>query len=41
MWLSAFESSLMGADEVAARFRVNTQYGLNWHEADLRRQLIG
>ncbi|KAI5716296.1 hypothetical protein M8J76_004136 [Diaphorina citri] len=41
MWLTTNEASLMGAEEVAARLRVDCRSGLWWKEAELRRQLIG
>lgn len=41
MWLSANESSSLGAEEVASRLRVEVRQGLSWQEANYRRQLAG
>ncbi|KAF2898776.1 hypothetical protein ILUMI_07399 [Ignelater luminosus] len=41
MWLSTGDASTLGAEEVAARLRVETRQGLSWQEATHRRQLSG
>lgn len=41
MWLSSSEASVLGAEEVAARLRVEYRQGLSWQEATYRRQLSG
>lgn len=41
MWLGTNEAATLGAEEVAARLRVDTRGGLWWREAELRRQLAG
>jgi Ca2+-transporting ATPase len=41
MWLSTGEASSFGAEEVGARLHTNLHDGLEWREAELRRQLSG
>lgn len=41
MWMSASESSTLGAEEVASMLRVEVRQGLSWQEATYRRQLSG
>lgn len=41
MWLTTAESASLGAEEVAARLHVDVRTGLQWQEADHRRQLTG
>ncbi|XP_075225467.1 secretory pathway calcium atpase isoform X2 [Lycorma delicatula] len=41
MWLKTHEAAALGAEEVAARLRVDLRSGLWWREAQLRRQLTG
>lgn len=41
MWLSTGEASWLGAEEVAARLRVDLRSGLWGREPELRRQLTG
>lgn len=41
MWLTTAEAASLGAEEVAARLRVDPRSGLRWREAELRRQLTG
>uniref|UniRef100_A0A1B6MH31 Calcium-transporting ATPase n=2 Tax=Graphocephala atropunctata TaxID=36148 RepID=A0A1B6MH31_9HEMI len=41
MWLGTNEAAALGAEEVAARLRVDLRSGLWWREAELRRQLAG
>ncbi|XP_054285623.1 calcium-transporting ATPase type 2C member 1 isoform X2 [Macrosteles quadrilineatus] len=41
MWLGTTEAATLGAEEVAARLRVDLRNGLWWREAELRRQLAG
>ncbi|XP_043492843.1 LOW QUALITY PROTEIN: calcium-transporting ATPase type 2C member 1 [Polistes fuscatus] len=41
MWLTTAEAASLGAEEVAARLHVDVRTGLQWQEADQRRQLVG
>ncbi|CAG5097947.1 Similar to Atp2c1: Calcium-transporting ATPase type 2C member 1 (Rattus norvegicus) [Cotesia congregata] len=41
MWLTTAEAASLGAEEVAAKFQVDTRTGLWWQEADARRQRYG
>lgn len=41
MWLTTADACQLGAEEVAARLRVDHRTGLRWREAELRRQLAG
>lgn len=41
MWFTTAESASLGAEEVAARLHVDVRMGLQWQEADHRRQLVG
>ncbi|XP_014607375.1 PREDICTED: calcium-transporting ATPase type 2C member 1 [Polistes canadensis] len=41
MWLTTAEAASLGAEEVAARLHVDIRTGLQWQEADQRRQLVG